>query len=272
MNIYLKRQFYTFVVPCLVFTLMNLSVEAQGKVDEFLEAAKEFESQEDEAFELPDAVGNDLGDDALSFFFLSAIPDQREFYYLEGDAYRSIRAAYNSFGNIHKISSRARLELCRRDSRIVDGEERIVYEPLYSADLSNRSNLLAFFLPNSEPSPGETYSMQWIDFSEKTFPYGQLTFYNTLPKPLMVVIQDQQGLVTPGAFLRSTYLIRRKGVGYLKVALAVRDANGDAEILYNKRFAVYDGERMIAIPILDPWGSGKIKVLTYRDTGFERMN
>lgn len=73
-----------------------------------------------------------------------------------------------------------------------------------------------------------------IDFSKKHFPFNQVTFMNTLPKPLAVALQENQGVVQPGKLLRSPYTTGRKGAGYLKVALAIRDVDGAAKLLYNR--------------------------------------
>ena len=75
-------------------------------------------------------------------------------------------------------------------------------------------------------------------------------------------------MVQPGKVLRSPYTTGRKGAGYLKVALGVRDTDGGGvKLLYNKRIPVFKDERTLAIPIADPWGRNSLKLLTYRDNG-----
>ncbi|MDG1242617.1 MAG: hypothetical protein P8R37_12580 [Opitutae bacterium] len=246
--------------------LLQFQAQAQTDLADFMEAAKEFEDNK-EAFEQPDAVGDGLGPDALRFFFLSAKPVKRNYYYQEGEEYKAIQAAYNTFGNMHRVSARSKLELCDKTTQIVDGEEVVIYVPIFQLKASNRTNLFAMFLPSVEPVEGKVIALNAIDFSKEMFPYNQLTFMNILPKPVMVMLEDQKTVLKPGQIMRSGYSIRRKGVGYLKVALAVRDVDGGAKLLYNQRIAVYEDERTIAIPIADPWGAPEIEVLTYRDSG-----
>jgi len=150
---------------------------------------------------------------------------------------------------------------------MVNDEEVVTYVPIFQMIVANRTNLFAIFLPSVEPADGKVIGLNAIDFSEEMFPYNQLTFMNILPKPVMVMLEDQRTILKPGQIMRSGYSIRRKGVGYLKVALAVRDVDGGAKLLYNQRIAVYEDERTIAIPIADPWGAPEIEVLTYRDSG-----
>lgn len=252
-----------------LLSLLPFQAQAQTDLADFMEAAKEFEGNA-EAFEEPEAVGSDLGPDALRFFFLSAKPVKRSYYYLEGDEYKALHAAFNTFGNVHRVSARTRLELCEKTTQIVDDKEVVVYEPIFELNVANRTNLFAMFLPSVDPVKGEVIRLSAIDFSKEIFPYNQLTFMNILPKPVLVALEDEQTVLQPGQIMRSGYSIRRKGVGYLKVALAVRDIDGSAKLLYNQRLPVYEDERTIAIPIADPWGAPEIKVLTYRDSGVER--
>lgn len=261
-----KRHLRLLLSLLPLLCLLQFNVQAQTDLADFLEAAKEFEDNK-EAFEQPDAVGDDLGPDALRFFFLSAKPVKRNYYYQEGGEYRTIQAAYNTFGNIHRISARSKLELCEKITQMVNDEEVVTYVPIFQMIVANRTNLFAIFLPSVEPADGKVIGLNAIDFSEEMFPYNQLTFMNILPKPVMVMLEDQRTILKPGQIMRSGYSIRRKGVGYLKVALAVRDVDGGAKLLYNQRIAVYEDERTIAIPIADPWGAPEIEVLTYRDSG-----
>jgi len=63
--------------------LLQFNVQAQTDLADFLEAAKEFEDNK-EAFEQPDAVGDDLGPDALRFFLFIGQAGQAELLLLGG--------------------------------------------------------------------------------------------------------------------------------------------------------------------------------------------
>lgn len=263
----LKKRTSLFV-PIFVILLgcLQVSLHADDELEALLEEASRLNATNRESFELPDAVGVDLGDDSLRFFLLATTPIAQVFYYLEGDEYRPIRPAYNTFGNVHRISPRSELVLCNKVTQTVGGEPQIVYRPVFKLKLGARTDLFAVFLPLvPQADDGAVYDLRAVDFSEKRFPFNQVTFMNTLPKPLAVSLEGSRGVVQPGEFLRGEYTTGRKGAGYLKVALAIRDADGSAKLLYNRRLPVFKNERTLAIPIADPWGRGGVEVLTYRD-------
>ena len=242
------------------------TLQADAESEAMFEDLDVFDKEE--AFECPDAVGADLGKDALRFFLLAAHPTKQVYYYLEEDEYRPIRAAFNTFGNVHRISRRSELVLYDKLPPTVSGTGKVAYVPVFKLNVERRPHLFAVFVPYvPKATAGTVYGMRSIDFSKKHFPLNQVTFINTLPKPLAVSLEENQGVVQPGKLLRSPYTTGRKGAGYLKVALAIRDVDGAAKLLYNKHIPVFKDERILAIPIADPWGRSGVKVLTYRDNG-----
>lgn len=256
----------------LLFTMFALLLGALSTLQADAESEAIFEDldvfDQEEAFEFLDGVGADLGDDALRFFLLAAHPTKQVYYYLEEDEYRPIRAAFNTFGNVHRISPRSELVLFDKVRPAVKGKGEVAYVPVFKINVESRPDLFAVFVPYvPKATDGTVYGMRSIDFSKKHFPFNQVTFINTLPKPLAVSLQENRGEVQPGELLQASYKTGRKGAGYLKVALAIRDAEGDAKLLYNKRISVFKDERILAIPIADPWGRDGVKVLTYRDAG-----
>jgi hypothetical protein len=149
-----------------------------------------------------------------------------------------------------------------------EDQTKVAYVPLFTLSLGNVSDLFAVFLPVVAPAiDGRVHALRMLDFSPKVFPYNQVTFVNTLPKPVAVVVGESQGVVNPGEVIRSAYTTQRKGVGYLRVALAVRDVAGESKLLYNRRIPVFKDERTLAIPIADPMGRSGIEVITHRDYG-----
>jgi hypothetical protein len=240
----------------------------QTREEEFLEAAKEFEEIEEDQSILPDAVGEEIDSAAIRFFFIAARPYRGSLYVFEDGAYKRIEPAYNGFGPIHRVSPRPKLTFYERREGTAADEDPFVYNPLFELPLSGLSDLFAAFLPAFEPkNDGTVYPLNVIDFSPEVFPYDHVTFMNTLNQPLLVRMGEEGAVIPPGKLLRSTYTIHRKGVGYLTVSLAIREPEGDLRLLYNKRIPAYEGERMIAIPIADPWGARGIEVLLHRDTG-----
>ena len=256
----------------LVFTMFALLLGGLSTLKADAESEEVFQDFEDidieEAFELPDAVGADLGDNALRFFLLAAHPTKQVYYYREGDEYQPIQAAFNTFGKVHRISPRSEFVLFDKLLPAVSGTGKVAYVPVFKINVERRRDLFAVFVPYvPEATAGTVYGMQSIDFTEKHFPFNQVTFINTLPKSLLVSLEENRGVVQPGKLLRSPYTTGRKGAGYLKVALAIRDVDGAAKLLYIRRIPVYKDERILAIPIADPWGRDRVKVLTYRDAG-----
>ena len=264
MSLHKYARFLLMVFALLLGGLSTLQADVESE-----EMFQDFDDIDiEEAFELPDAVGADLGDDALRFFLLAAHPTKQVYYYREGDEYRPIQAAFNTFGKVHRISPRPELVLFDKLPPAVSGTGKVAYVPVFKMDVERRPDMFAVFMPYvPKATAGTVYGMRSIDFSKKHFPLNQVTFINTLPKPLAVSLEKNQGVVQPGKLLRSRYTTGRKGAGYLKVALALRDVDGDAKLLYNKRIPVFKDERILAIPIADPWGRSGVKVLTYRDNG-----
>jgi|TARA_B110000977_G_C11076974_1_gene491576 hypothetical protein len=252
---------------CVIsFCLLHVNAQAQNGGDDG--SIEGFDlSEEREAYQRPDAVGEDIGPDALRFFFLSATLVNESFYYREGEDYQEIQAAYNSFGNMHRVSARPKLELCKKVTRALNGEPKDFYVPVLELNANSRPDLFAVFLPSIQMKEGEVYPLNALNFSEKVFPYNQITFMNILPKPVMVLLGEQQGIVKPGQILRSRYTTQRKGVGYLRVAVAIRDVDSQGKLLFNQQMPVFKDQRTIAIPIAGPLGGAKIKVISYRDTG-----
>ena len=260
-----KYAYLLFMIFALLLGGLS-TLQAEAESEEMFEDLDVFDKEE--AFELPDAVGTDLDDDALRFFLLTAHPTKQVYYYREGDAYRPIRAAFNTFGNVHRISPRPKLVLFKKVTQTVEGKVKVAYVPVFEINVERRPDLFAVFVPHVPgTAAGKVYGMRSIDFTKKHFPLNQVTFINTLPKPLAVALEGNRGVVQPGELLRASYKTGRKGAGYLKVALAIRGAEGDAKLLYNKRISVFKDERILAIPIADPWGREAVKVLTYRDAG-----
>jgi hypothetical protein len=265
MNLKLKITFLFVVFTTLVS--LPLTLEAQSASDAKMDEMNELE-RELGAFEDPDAVGEELGGDALRFFFLAARPVKQTFYYLEGEEYKTIQAAYNTFGHVHRISPRSKLVLYDKVTQTNEGQTKEAYVPLFTLSVGNVSDLFAVFLPVVAPATdGRVHALRMLEFSPKVFPYNQVTFMNTLPKPVAVVVGESQGVVNPGEIIRSAYTTQRKGVGYLRVALAVRDVDGESKLLYNRRIPVFKDERTLAIPIADPMGRKGIEVITHRDHG-----
>lgn len=251
----------------LCLLLIYVRVEAQSNL---IEAAKEVEDTQ-VVFEQPSAVAGDMGADALEFFFLSAQPVDQTFYFLEGADYKAIRPAFNSFGHLHRISSRSRLVLFEKIHKVEDSQQLEVYQPAFFLDVGQRSELFAVILPIFFEGAKGGMPLQAIDFTEEMFPYNQLTFMNTLPREILVILGEQRKILRPGQIIRSSYSIVRKGVGRVKLTLAIREENNSGKLLFNRRMLVYENERTIAIPISEPSVDDAIEILTYRDTGAEPL-
>ena len=95
-------------------------LQADEDSEELFQDSDEIEI--DEAFEHPDAVGADLSENALRFFFVAVHPTSKVYYYREGEEYRPIQAAFNTFGNMHRISPR--LNFCSLTSSVLQSTVR----------------------------------------------------------------------------------------------------------------------------------------------------
>lgn len=217
---------------------------------------------------IPGAVGAELGDDSLRFFFISMSRTQEILYYQKGKDYHRIEPAYNSFGFIHKVSKRPHFVLYEKITKVVNGANQESYVPRYTVNVAAKKALFAIFLPLNSPTRSHPTPLSHIDFTTKHFPYNHVTFVNALTMPLMLVLGDEKAVVAPNDRWQTSYTTSAKGAGYLRVALAIREAEGNAQLLYHKKIGVFKDERILAIPILDPYSRAqKIEVLTYRDAG-----
>jgi hypothetical protein len=253
------------LLPRLVFFFL-LGLGAWAQASETSSSALVDEKELGEvAFLEPAAVGEELDDDALRFYLLSARPVRQRLYFMDGEDYKQIQVAYNTFGSMHRISPRQKFVLYAKTNQLVGNEEQPVYTPIYEVNVAGRSEVFAVFLPMVSPREGEVSVMNAIDFSTETFPYGKVTFLNILPRPLLVLLGEERAVVPPGQILRADYEIRRKGAGSLNMALGIHDVDGSAKLLYRQHLGVYEGERTIAVPIVHPLGGDELNVLIFRE-------
>ena len=74
--------------------------------------------------------------DGIRFYFTSLVPPgDLNLFVKEGKGYLPIRAAYDTFGSMHRLSRRSDLILCEKVIREVEGEEETIYQPLFSTCL-----------------------------------------------------------------------------------------------------------------------------------------
>lgn len=221
----------------------------------YLLATDSEEFKYDDGFRNPNAIGRQLTGPVVKFYFTSIQQaSDLELFILEGSEYRSIRSAFQTIGSLHRVSKRNHVILYRELVQIVDGQERVRYEPAYQAALKNpdSSYLLVFTAEKGTQQKGSPVNLPIIDISEKSLLRNQLTFVNTFNRPLAIKIDDKVKMLAPHAKLHTDFRVNARGAGRVRLLLAVQEADGSARKLYDRKLVLSQGMRALAFPYLDP--------------------
>ena len=217
--------------------------------------------------EEPDAVVSDAAN-GLSFYFMALQPSSNvELYVREGENYMLIRPSYNSFGSLHQLSTRAKLVFYEKESRMVEGEDTIVYLPFYEVPAGGVANeFVIIYRPvNGEREAGKTYPLPILNLSLDACPYEYLTVLNPFARELFLKIDEEVFRVPARQSLKYKFKIRRRGAGYVYLTVAWRKTNGEAQKLVQTRVGMFEGSRGIALPYLSADGTGEMGLYVHRD-------
>lgn len=258
----------------LLWSILSLVVAGSGSP---LVAQEDFEAILDQAAEEmgtpfleaeePDAVVSDAAN-GLSFYFMALQPSSNvELYVREGENYMLIRPSYNSFGSLHQLSKRDKLVFYEKESRLVEGEETILYLPFYEVAAGGVANefVIIYRPADGEREAGKTYPLPILNLSEKVCPYEYLTVLNPFARELFLKIDEEVFRIPPRQSLKYKFKIRRRGAGYVYLTVAWRKTNGEAQKLVETRVGMFEGSRGIALPYLNADGTGQMGLYVHRD-------
>ena len=217
--------------------------------------------------ERPDAVVTE-DENALAFYFMGLQPSAKvELYVQEGEDYMKIRPSYDTFGSLHRLSKRDKLVFYEKESRIVEGEEIILYLPLYQVAVGgDSSRFTVIYRPHDGArKPGKVYPLPVLNLSADACPYDYLTFLNPFGRELFVKIDEEVFRLPARQSLKYKFKIRRRSAGYVYLTVAWRKTNGEAQKLVQTRIGMFEGSRGIAVPYLNSSGSGEMGLYVHRD-------
>tara|TARA_B110000977_G_scaffold194876_1_gene272288 strand:- start:447 stop:1259 length:813 start_codon:yes stop_codon:yes gene_type:complete len=217
--------------------------------------------------EEPDAVVSDAAD-GLSFYFMALQPSAKvELYVQEGEDYMLIRPSYNTFGSLHQLSKRAKLVFYEKESRMVEGKETILYLPFFEVPAGGAANeFVVIYRPiNGERKAGKAYPLPILNLSPDACPYEYLTVLNPFARELFLKIDEEVFRIPARQSLKYKFKIRRRGAGYVYLAVAWRKTSGEAQKLVETRIGMFEGSRGIALPYLSADGSGEMGLYVHRD-------
>ncbi len=251
----------------LVVAGLSSPLIAQEDFEAILNQAAEEQGSPFLNSEEPDAVVSDAAD-RLSFYFMALQPSAKvELYVQEGEDYMLIRPSYNTFGSLHQLSTRAKLVFYEKKSRMVEGKETILYLPFFEVPAGGAANeFVVIYRPiNGERKAGKAYPLLILSLSPKACPYEYLTVFNPFARELFLKIDEDVFRVPARQSLKYKFKIRRRGAGYVYLAVAWRKTSGEAQKLVENRIGMFEGSRGIALPYLNADGSGGMGLYVHRD-------
>ena len=266
-----------FILTATLLVSASVHLSAQEPSDAEIEAMLEAEAEAmekmgaesynyDDGFQNPQALGQDLTGPVIEFYFAAIRkPEGGELYHLEGQDYQLIEPAFQTFGSMHRASKRNRLVFYEKMTKVVEDEEVTFYDPAYEISINNPNQPFAVLLPlriKAERPQGEVYPLAAIDLSPNAIPRNQITFINSFDRPLAVKIGDVMEVLPAYGTLRQKFKTNARGAGRVRIALAIRETNGGAKKIYDRRIVLSENRRALAIPYLDP-GTNAVNVLTH---------
>lgn len=220
----------------------------------------------DDGFQNPQALGQDLDGPVIEFYFAAIRkPGGDELYHLEGQDYQRIEPAFQTLGSMHRASKRDRLVFYEKITRIVEGETITSYDPAYEIPVQNPNQPFAALLPlqvDPERPQGTVYRMAAIDISPSAIPRNQITFINSFNRPLAVKMNSSLEVLPAYGRLQQKFSANARGTGRVRIALAIKETDGNAKKIYDRNIILSENRRALAIPYLDP-GTNAVNVLTH---------